>query len=179
MISPVLNVDEWRISLVQGRARLPPPPFPCCYVKTKLSPTYLLDFSNTPPPHPLECSPLLTLLQSRLDPSMMSHFLRNRTSIMPLYMDDVSTLSILIFKRLSSKSEQSQSTCELLLSINETLWGIILKHWVFKWMWLANTNDCRSILFVSQTSNLEIKKYKLKSFWSSFYLFWYYACDSP
>ena len=88
---------------------------------------------------------------------MMSHFLRNRTSIMPLYMDDVSTLSVLIFKRLSNKSEQSQSTSELLLSINETLWGIILKHWVFKWMWLANTNVCRSILFVAQTSNLEIK----------------------
>ena len=51
MISPVLNVDEWRILLVQGRARLPPPPpFPCCYVKTKLRPTYLLFFSNTPPP---------------------------------------------------------------------------------------------------------------------------------
>ena len=55
MISPVLNVDEWRISLVQGRARLPPPPpppFPCFYVKTKLRPTYLLFFSNTPPPPP-------------------------------------------------------------------------------------------------------------------------------
>ena len=53
MISPVLNVDEWRISLVQGRARLPPPPpFPCCYVKTKLRPTYLLFFSNTRPPPP-------------------------------------------------------------------------------------------------------------------------------
>ena len=51
MISPVLNVHEWRISLVQGRARLPPP-FPCCYVKTKLRPTYLLFFSNTPPPPP-------------------------------------------------------------------------------------------------------------------------------
>ena len=141
------------ISAGKGQTAPPPPPFPCCYVKTKLRPI----FSQYPPPTPLECSPLLTLFQSRLDPSMMSHFLRNRTSIMPLYMDDVSTLSILIFKRLSNKSEQSQSTSELLLSINETLWGIILKHWVFKWMWLANTNDCRSILFVAQTSNLEIK----------------------
>ena len=158
MISPVLNVDERRISLVQGRARLPPPlPSPAVMLRQNWGLLIYYFFPIPPPPHPLECSPLLTLFQSRLDPSMMSHFLRNRTSIMPLYMDDVSTLSILIFKRLSNKSEQSQSTSELLLSINETLWGIILKHWVFKWMWLANTNDCRSILFVAQTSNLEIK----------------------
>ena len=37
-----------------------------------------------------------------------------RTSSMPLYLNDVSSLSILISRRLSHKAEQSQNTSELL-----------------------------------------------------------------
>lgn len=53
MISPVLNVDERRISLVQGRARLPPPPLPSPAVMLRQNWGLLIYyFFPIPPPPP-------------------------------------------------------------------------------------------------------------------------------
>ena len=53
MISPVLNVDEWRISLVQGRARLPPPlPSPAVMLRQNWGLLIYFFFPIPPPPPP-------------------------------------------------------------------------------------------------------------------------------